>query len=113
MEKIIDVEKTRFKIGSCLESVQPMLFARDLSTQRLERQMDKSTVGAAPVFDTSVQIFATGVFLTPVKLQIDGQEVWLWVASSFEEDSFYNGELCNPANSSTDREKLLTFFDDD
>lgn len=41
-------------------------------------------------------IFATGVFLQPVKCTINNIEQWRWVAVDFEDDSFYNGEIINP-----------------
>ncbi len=42
------------------------------------------------------KIFATGVFLQPVKCTIDGKEQWRWVAVGFEDDSFFDGEIVNP-----------------
>ena len=41
-------------------------------------------------------IFATGVFLKPLKVAINGREQWRWIAVSFEDDSFFNGEYINP-----------------
>ncbi|MGI8788347.1 MAG: hypothetical protein ACR2HG_11375 [Pyrinomonadaceae bacterium] len=41
------------------------------------------------------KIFATGVFLQPVKCTINNVEQWRWVAVDFEDDSFYNGETVN------------------
>jgi hypothetical protein len=74
--------------------------------------MRKKKKSPIDVKKTSPMIFATGVFLKPLKLQVGDQAVWHWVAHSFEDDSFYNGELCNPANSSLDSKKFLRFFDD-
>ncbi len=39
------------------------------------------------------KIFATGVFLQPVKCTINGIEQWRWVAVGFEDDSYYDGEV--------------------
>jgi len=50
--------------------------------------MDKQIV----ITDTS-KIFATGVFLQPVKCTINGMEQWRWVAVGFEDDSYYDGEI--------------------
>lgn len=47
------------------------------------------------VTDTD-KIFATGVFLQPVKCVINNQEQWRWVAVGFEDDSFFDGKLVNP-----------------
>lgn len=38
------------------------------------------------------RIFATGVFLQPVKCLINGKEQWRWVAVGFEDDSYFNGK---------------------
>jgi len=48
--------------------------------------MDKQIIS-----DTD-KIFATGVFLQPVNCIINGKQQWRWVAISFEDDSYYNGE---------------------
>jgi len=42
------------------------------------------------------KIFATGVFLQPVKCTINDKEQWRWVAVGFEDDSFFNGKIVNP-----------------
>lgn len=42
------------------------------------------------------KIFATGVFLQPVKCTINNIEQWRWVAVGFEDDSFYDGKIINP-----------------
>lgn len=42
------------------------------------------------------KIFATGVFLQPVKCTINNTEQWRWIAVGFEDDSFYDGEIINP-----------------
>jgi hypothetical protein len=39
------------------------------------------------------KIFATGVFLQPVKCTINEIEQWRWVAVGFEDDSYYDGEV--------------------
>lgn len=42
------------------------------------------------------KIFATGVFLQPVKCTINNTEQWRWIAVGFEDDSFYDGEIVSP-----------------
>lgn len=42
------------------------------------------------------KIFATGVFLQPIKCTINKIEQWRWVAVGFEDDSFLDGEIVNP-----------------
>ncbi len=53
--------------------------------------MDKRFV----ISDTD-KIFATGVFLQPVKCTINGEEQWRWVAVGFEDDSYFDGEIVDP-----------------
>lgn len=45
------------------------------------------------VISDTDKIFATGVFLQPVKCTINGIEQWRWVAVGFEDDSYYDGEI--------------------
>lgn len=44
-------------------------------------------------FKTNDTIFATGVFLKPVKCVINDIEQWRWIAVSFEDDSYFDGNL--------------------
>ena len=40
-------------------------------------------------------IFATGVFLQPY---LGGDNIWRWRVMCFEDDSYLNGEICNPVS---------------
>lgn len=53
------------------------------------------------------KIFATGVFLQPVKCSINGIEQWRWVAINFEDDSFFDGEIINPVEYANDINDLI------
>lgn len=53
------------------------------------------------------KIFATGVFLQPVKCTINEIEQWRWVAVGFEDDSFYDGDIINPVEYANDIDKLI------
>lgn len=53
------------------------------------------------------KIFATGVFLQPVKCSINGIEQWRWVAVNFEDDSFFDGEIINPIEYADDINELV------
>lgn len=55
----------------------------------------------------SDKIFATGVFLQPVRCTINGKEQWRWVAVSFEDDSFFDGEIVNPNEHAENIEDML------
>lgn len=41
---------------------------------------------------TTDSIFATGVFLQPCEIEINGKKQWRWVATSFEDESFQDGQ---------------------
>lgn len=41
------------------------------------------------------RIFATGVFLEPMQ-RSDGK--WIWRVMCFEDDSYLNGNICNPTS---------------
>ncbi len=68
--------------------------------------MDKQFV----ITDTD-KIFATGVFLQPVKCTINGREQWRWVAVDFEDDSFFDGEIINPIEYADDINRLISDFE--
>lgn len=36
-------------------------------------------------------LFTTGAFIEPVKVIINNQEQWRWIVSSFEDQTFING----------------------
>lgn len=56
-------------------------------------------------------IFATGVFLEPVKCTINGKEQWRWVAVGFEDDSFYDGFIVDPNEYADNIEEMLNPLD--
>lgn len=37
------------------------------------------------------KIYATGVYLVPMKVNLNGIEKWVWVVEEFDNDSYYNG----------------------
>ena len=66
-----------------------------------------------PLLKTST-IYTTGAFLFPVKVINDnGNPEWLWAVSQFEDDSYLDGEICDPVESAETIEKLLKTDDDD
>ena len=53
-------------------------------------------------------IYTTGAFLYPVKVTgSNGNTEWLWAVSQFEDDSYLDGEICNPVESADSIKKLL------
>jgi hypothetical protein len=59
------------------------------------------------ILTDTCKIFATGVFLQPVKCNINGREQWRWVAVSFEDDSYYDGEFVDPVEYADNLEDML------
>jgi hypothetical protein len=59
-----------------------------------------------------LQIFTTGAFLKPMKLQDDnGRITWIWYVSEFIDDSYKDGSVYNPNETSTSKEGLLSKID--
>lgn len=58
------------------------------------------------------KIFATGVFLQPVKCTINEIEQWRWVAVGFEDDSFFDGEVINPIEYANNINELVADFEE-
>ena len=51
-------------------------------------------------------VFATGVYLSPV--EIDGQ--WRWIATMFEDDTFWSGDSVDVKISADTPEGLVEFY---
>ena len=52
-------------------------------------------------------IFATGAFLKPVKITLDGKSVWIWTVTEFIDDSYKDGITYNPNEFAESKGKLL------
>lgn len=61
---------------------------------------------------TQYRIFTTGAFIVPVRVRINGIETWRWIVDSFEDDSFFDGEIFNPPEYANAFDKLFVFPDD-
>ena len=55
----------------------------------------------------NTQIFATGVHLQAVECTINGIKQWRWVAVSFEDDSFMNGQIVEPIEYANEMAQLI------
>ncbi|TAG91565.1 MAG: hypothetical protein EAZ20_03225 [Bacteroidetes bacterium] len=53
------------------------------------------------------KIYATGVYLVPMKVNLNGIEKWIWVAEEFESDSYYNGNSVSVSLISDDLESMI------
>jgi len=42
------------------------------------------------------EIFTTGAKLVPMKVYVNGMLKFVWVVREFIDDSFFDGDLCNP-----------------
>ncbi len=52
-------------------------------------------------------VFATGVHLQAIEVEINGIKQWRWVATSFEEDTYFDGEIIDVLTYANDFEKLM------
>ncbi|MDO9154275.1 MAG: hypothetical protein Q7U47_11360 [Paludibacter sp.] len=57
------------------------------------------------------KIFATGVHLQAVQIEINGIKQWRWIAVGFEEDSFFNGENIDVYDYANTFEELINNSD--
>lgn len=39
------------------------------------------------------KVFATGVYLQAVEVQINGKKCWRWVAVGFEDNTYFDGNI--------------------
>ena len=54
------------------------------------------------------EIFTTGAFLRPVRVNHGDGDVWVWAVIGFEEDSFMDGDIYNPPEYAASLEELTT-----
>ena len=55
-----------------------------------------------------VVIFTTGAYLVPKLIHIEGNLWrWMWIVTSFENDSFMNGDTFNPPEAAESVEQLV------
>jgi len=75
----------------------------------------------APLFNDEIYlllnsslIYTTGAFLTPVNVTDgDGDVVWIWAVSQFDDDTYIDGKICSPiVTADTEKELLLTDNDE-
>jgi len=53
-------------------------------------------------------IYTTGVFLAPINvMDSNGNNVWIWAVSQFDDDTYLDGEICRPVVSAETSGKLL------
>ncbi|OFX39625.1 MAG: hypothetical protein A2X08_13630 [Bacteroidetes bacterium GWA2_32_17] len=59
-------------------------------------------------FEENPTIFTTGAFLKPMKITVrEGKDIWIWYVSEFIDDSFKEGEVYNPKETSRSLEMLV------
>jgi hypothetical protein len=56
-------------------------------------------------------VFATGVHLQPIQVEIDGKPCWVWIAWSFEDTTYYDGKPINVNTHSASFEGLVRVED--
>ena len=60
-------------------------------------------------------IYTTGAFLAPVNVTDgNGNVIWLWAVSQFEDDAYLDGKICSPVvKADNDKDLLLSDNEDD
>ena len=60
-------------------------------------------------------IYTAGAFLAPVNVTDgNGNVIWLWAVSQFEDDTYLDGKICSPVvKADNDKDLLLTDNEDD
>lgn len=58
-------------------------------------------------------VFTNGAFVSPGKVTMNGQEVWCWIVESFEDDSYYDGEMIYPRENALNKDELLEMIDEE
>ena len=72
-----------------------------------QRQLNKQFTEFEP------KIYATGVYLVPMKINISGEEKWIWVAEEFNDDTYFDGKNISVRLISDTIEDLIVEDDDD
>ena len=54
------------------------------------------------------KIFTTGAFLEAIEVEIDGKKQWRWLATSFEDEIFLDGESTEVYTYANSQDGLFT-----
>jgi hypothetical protein len=96
-----------FDENGCFYRQYQDLFNRlyDLAEEQMKHLFH---AGVEPLEKTS-GIYTTGAFLAPVNvIDCDGDAVWMWAVTQFEDDSYLDGKICDPIEKAETPEKLLS-----
>jgi len=55
----------------------------------------------------NLTIYTTGAFLKQRKINVDGKDYGFWIVEEFTDDSFLDGETCNPKKFTENKDGLL------
>lgn len=53
------------------------------------------------------RIFTTGAHIVPIKVTIENKQRYVWVVDEFSDDSYLDGNCCNPVVYADNVQKLL------
>lgn len=53
-------------------------------------------------------IYTSGAYLVPMRIMKGKEERYIWVVSEFDDDSFFEGQLCSPKVYADHPRKLMT-----
>lgn len=54
------------------------------------------------------RIYSTGVYLIPIKVELNGKEKFIWVADEFNNDSYIDGKNISPNIISNKIDEMFT-----
>lgn len=63
-------------------------------------------------FTPNTKIFATGVHLQAIEVEINGIKQWRWVAVGFEDDVYFDGKIIDVYDYADSFEKLFIESED-
>jgi len=56
------------------------------------------------------KVYATGVFLVPMEVTIEGEKQYVWVVDEFNDDTYdEDGKICSPAICTTQIKNLIGY----
>ncbi len=69
-------------------------------------KIEQKIIGSQ-ITDFEPTIYTTVAHLIPLKVNINGNEKYIWVVTEFNDDIFFNGEICTPHIIADSKDKLF------
>lgn len=59
--------------------------------------------------ESSPKIYTTGAHLVPIELLHGRKKMYVWVVDEFDDDTYFNGDICSPNLYANTIENLLNY----